>query len=383
MSGLVEVRIETASGTEVEGLLSALSEDDARDLMEGLDAARSSHLEGPELTDEADWPVIVDTQLSDLVWYGVTGVRLGSMAVLFGVLFQLATYNDPEQMERLPGLFGAAGGVALLVAVFSGAWVVSVVGAVGRFWGFRLRQKADALVAEQGLFTRRRVELGRRKVQIVSVLEPALRRLYLRVASLQVETAAVRDGGDGTQRASAMVPVVHAEQLDDVLSRVLPIDAAELASLPLRPPAERALIRGLIGALWRSVLVAGFLLWLLGWWGLPVLLWVPASLVLAWLDHRHQGWAITDDLIVSRRGWLHRRTELVARHKMQSVDRMQGPLLRRYGLGQVRVRVAGGAVALPLVGWEEAASIQQALIDHAADRRVPREEVVDDDAGEE
>lgn len=380
MSGLVEVRIETASGTEVEGLLSALSEDDANALVAALDEGRAGSLDGPELTDEAEWPVVVETGLGDLVWYGVTGARLGSMFVLFGVLFQLFTYEDPQQMERLPGLFGAAGGVALLVAMFSGAWVVSVVTSVVRFWDFRLRQKADALVAEQGLFTRRRVELGRRKVQLVSVLEPALRRLFLGVASLQVETAAVRDGGDGTQKAVAVVPVVPAERLDEVLGKVLPITAAGLADLDLRPPAERALLRQLIGAFWRSVLVSGFLLWLLGWWGLPLLAWVPLSLGLAWLDHRHQGWAITDDVIVARAGWLHRRTQLVARHKLQSVDRHQGLLLRRYGLGEVRIRVAGGAMALPLVTWEEAARIQQSLMDAAVPppRRLPVEPVAPD-----
>src|SRR6185503_14051289 len=40
LSGLVEVRIETASGTEVEGLLSALSVADAEALIGALEAAR-------------------------------------------------------------------------------------------------------------------------------------------------------------------------------------------------------------------------------------------------------------------------------------------------------------------------------------------------------
>jgi len=367
-SGLVEVRIETASGSEVEGLLSALSEGDANALIEALDAERSHEVDGPELTDEAQWPVVVDTSLSDLVWYGVTGARLGSMVVLFGVLFQLFTYDDPQRMEQLPGLVGFAGGLALLVAVLSGAWVVSVVNAVVRYWGYRLRQKADGLVAEHGLFTRRRVELKRRKVQVVSVLEPAARRLLLGVASLQVETAAVREQGDGTDKAVAVVPMVHHEQLDEVLARVLPTGSTRLAALALRPPADKALLRGLIGAAWRSALVVAFLLWLLGWWGAPVVLWVPASLALAWLDHRHQGWAITDDLVVARSGWLHRHTEILARHKLQSVERSQGPLLRRYGLGRVRVRVAGDAIDLPLVHWQQAADIQEVLLSGARQR---------------
>jgi membrane protein YdbS with pleckstrin-like domain len=59
---------------------------------------------------------------------------------------------------------------------------------------------------------------------------------------------------------------------------------------------------------------------------------------------------------------LSRRTDIVERGKLQSIDRVQGWLLRRYGLGRVVVRFAGGAVGLPLVTWEDAAAIQDQLL---------------------
>ncbi len=363
-SGLVEVRIETASGAEVEGELSALDEASAKELMEALDGARSGGRPA-EITEEADWPLLVETRPVDLVAYGITGARFGAIAVAAGVIFELVTARDPAAVERMAGSFGTAGAVALFAAAVSGAWVVSIGGTLLRHWGFRLRQKHDdVLVAEEGMFTRRRVELSRRKVQVVSVIEPAVRRMLLGVASVQVETAAVREGQDGTMRAVARVPVVHHEQVDGLLARILPGTELRdgLSSLALRPPARQAQVRAWLVAFWEAVLVSGGVLWWLGWWGLPALLLFPVLLGLATLDHRHQGWIITDQLIVARAGWWSRRTDVVERSKLQSIDRSQGVLLRRWGLGEVVLRYAGGAVALPLVTWEEAAAIQDELL---------------------
>lgn len=370
-SGLVEVRIETASGGEVEGELSALDESSAKELIRALDGARSRGRPA-EITEESDWPVLVETRPLDLVAYGITGARFGAIAVAAGVIFEIVTTQDPTAIERLPGTFGAIGGVALFVAAVSGAWMVSVSGTLLRHWGFRLRKKGhDILVAEEGLFTKRRVELGRRKVQLVSVLEPAVRRMLLGVASIQVETAAVREGQDGTQRAVARVPVVHQDQVDALLGHVLPGAAGGVSSLELHPPAKRALLRAWLRSAWQGGLLAAAIIGWFGWWGLPALLIVPVLLGLATLDHRHQGWIITDDLVVSRSGWWSRRTDMLERHKLQSIDRVQGWLLRRYGLGRVVVRFAGGAVALPLVTWEEAAAIQDELLFGLVDHGQP------------
>ena len=249
----------------------------------------------------------------------------------------------------------------MVVAALTGAWVVSVGSTLLAHWGYTLRQRGETLVSEEGLFTRRRVELGQQKVQLVSVQQPLLRR-WAGFASLQVETAAARDGADGTQRAVARVPVVLNGALDDLLGALLPLGERRFGAIPLQPPAARALVRSLVGATWQAAAVVGIAVWAFGGWGAAALVALPLGWALAWLDHRHQGWAMTDELLIARSGWLSRRTEIIERRKLQSVDRVQGPLLRRYGLGQVIVRVAGAGVALPVVRWEEAAAIQAALV---------------------
>jgi len=362
MSNMVEVRIETASGTEVEGLLSALSVDDAQALVRALEEAR-----GESRSDEEaeDGELIVSNSLTDLLWYGVTETRLGGLAVLLGVgleVFGLDARNaDPSGLERTGRFVAGFGGPALLLAAVSGAWVLGTATAVVRQYGFRVVRTATALVAERGLFTKRRVVLRPSKVQVVTVFQPWLRRLA-GFSSVSIETAAAREGGDGTQRSEALVPVVTSETMASVLDAAIPLHGVDPEKAPLLPAHPRALVRALAASSGRAAvlgaLVAGFFFP----WGLLAFLLVPIAMGLAWLDHHHQGWLVTPEVIVSRRGWMRRRTWWMGRNKMQSVALHRGPILRRYGLAILSVRAAGSRVELPAMAMDDALRLQHRLL---------------------
>lgn len=352
MSGLVEVRIETASGDEVEGLLSALTVEEASLLVHALSSQRR-RARDPEAPAA---PVLTSNTTRDLLRYGATSTRVGGTAVVVAVLMEAAGLTDPEWASRLPLAMGVVGIAAGIIALLVGAWLLGIVNAAVRHHGFSLSLDQDALVAEEGLFTRRRVELPVHKVQLVSVVEPWLRRLF-GIGSMIIETAAARAGTGGTQRSLTMVPLVERHDVDRLVAHALPQVDVDLARGTLRPPSPRALTRGLIRAILQGfvVSVAATLWW--GPWGALSVVAIPGMAVLAWLDWKHQGWAITDEVVVSRRGYLNRRTQVVARAKLQSVDVDQGPLQRRYGLGEILLRVAGSSVAMPLLDHDEAFAI--------------------------
>ncbi len=359
LSGMVEVRIETASGTEVEGLLSALAVDEARALIAALEDARGeARTEGQEATGE----LVLANSIVDLVWYGATSTRLGGIAVLLGLLFEGFTLQnpDPDEVRRTTGFFSGAGGVAVLLAAVSGAWLFGTGTAVLRHHGFRLVRTASALVAEEGLFTRRRGVLRPAKVQLVTILEPVLRRLA-GFTSIAIETAAAREGGDGTQRSEAIVPHVARDRVRQVVEAAVPLDLDPM-SVALHPPHPAALVRATAAAVGRTALLAAIATWWLWPWGLVGWLAVPIAAGVARLDHRHQGWLVTESLVVSRRGWLNRNTWLLARAKLQSIAVHQGPILRRYGLGVLTVRVAGNLVQLPAMAFDDAIALQDRLL---------------------
>ncbi len=356
LSGLVEIRIETASGTEVEGMLSALSVAEAEELTGALEALRSG---APEQDAEEALPVIAENDLGDLFRYGATATRLGAALVVIGFLFE-----GQRRLDTGFDLFsdlGWAGFMLALLAILTGTWLVGSARAVAQHYGFKLMQTAGSLITTEGLFTRRRVELPTDKVQLVTVSEPILRR-FAGFGTIHIETAAARAEGGGVQNAMAMVPVVESGRLYEVVRELVPALNIDLENAVLEPPAIKALIRSLIAVTWQAVLFVVAVSWWFWPWGLLSMVAVPLSWGAAWLDHKHQGWLVTDEVVVSRQGYLNRETRIVARGKLQSTEISQGVFLRRYGLGRLAVRVAGNAVSLPILKFDDAIEVQKQLL---------------------
>lgn len=357
LAGLVELRIETASGTEVEGLLSALSVAEAEALIAELGRSRPTNVSEPD-------PVVVENGTLDLMRYGATAARLGAIAVLVGLASEWLSVSDPDEVVEVGAVLGALGGIALVFAAFSGAFVLGVGGAVVRHHGFRLVRRGTALVASEGLFTTRQVELPLAKVQLVTVTEPLLRRL-LGFGSVHIETAAARAEQGGVAQAEAMAPYVDRDHFAQVVRAALPQLDVDLASLDLHPPHPRALVRAVAVAVVRGLVLGGLAVAWFGSWGALALLLVPFGVIGAVLDHRFQGWLVTDQVVLTRTGWWSRATQVVDRHKLQSLQVSQGPFLRNYGLAVLRVRVAGSSVELPVLDWDQALAIQQQLLEAA------------------
>jgi putative membrane protein len=356
ITGLVEVRIETASGTEVEGLLSALSVAQADRLMNALEELRKGAVDS---VPEEDLPIVAQNGLMDLFRFGATATRLGAALVVVGFLFEGQRRLDTG-IDLITDL-GWPGFALGMVAILTGTWLLGTGRAVVRHYGFTMVHTASSLIATEGLLTRRRVELPRDKVQLVVVSEPLLRR-WAGFGSVHIETAAARAEGGGIQNAEAVIPVVETRQLYEVVRHAVPALDVDIEGLTLRPPAPMALVRELIAASWQATVFGGAVSWWFWPWGLLALMTLPLGWIAVWLDHRHQGWLVTDEVIVARQGFLSRKTRIVARAKLQSSEVSQGLFLRRYSLGRLAVRVAGNVVALPIVQMDEALDIQQALL---------------------
>jgi putative membrane protein len=357
--GLVEVRIETASGTDVEGMLSALRREDAEALVAELKAHAREPTEEEDPLEEA--PVVVANGPADLIRYGVTATRIGAVALLvWGVLIEGVQVLDPREVGAAASVFEGIGAVALALAVITGGLIAGVGGAILRHWDFKLRQVGDRLVTTEGLFTERQVQLRTRRVQIVRLEEPFLRRM-LGFGSIHIETAAARMGAGGIESAEAVVPVVDKAGIASVLAAALPDLDADLEEAELLPPHRLALVRNLIRSSLQGVILAGLASW--AFYPLGLLAWVlvPILLAVTVREHQCQGWLVTERYVIARRGWVRRTTWVVARHKLQVLEVVQGPLLRRYGLGRLVLRVPGDAVGLPMLDFAQVRGLLDTL----------------------
>jgi putative membrane protein len=357
LSRLVEVRIETASGQEVEGMLSAITVTDADALISALNDARN---ETPAPAQERA-ELLVKSTIVDLVWYGASDLRIGLLAFVAAAglefLPQLTVLVPSWTDAQVGGLVGIAGAIALV----TGTWLAGIGATLLRYYGFELRRTRRALVAEQGLLTRRRSELRLAKIQLVTWFEPILARTF-GFGSLAIETAAGREEGSGTQRSEAVVPLVERDRVGSLCAAATPLGGVEPATVELLPPHPAARLQASIRAAARATVLAVGLGWLFWPWGLVLFLIVPLAVALARLDFARQGWLVTDTLVISRRGVITRTTWFLARSKLQSATVFQGPLMRRRGLGVLTVRVAGSRVQLPVLALADALRLQQDLV---------------------
>ena len=355
--GLVEVRLETAGGSRTEGMLSALSEEEASRLMGEIDRLLGRATDTGEPVQEE---LVLRVGVSELVAYGLTSRTVGTVAILGGLAVQALEMVDPEEAVEQASSFGMAVLVAIIALAFALSFGLSVSMALARHWRYRLSRTEDQLRAEFGLFTRRRASIPLEKVQLTRADEPLLRR-WLGYGTLSVETAGLGSVGDNNQASEASIPMVPREDLGRVSRVAIPVAGIDAWVDPLEPPHPRSFLRALYGATGRSLVLGASVAVVLAPWGALALLLVPASWFATWLDHRAQGWQVTPSVVLSRRGFWRRRTALLARNKVQSVHLVQGPLMRRHGLGRLLVRVAGSQVALPDIGYEEAEALLERL----------------------
>jgi putative membrane protein len=373
VAGLVEVRVETASGSEVEGLLSAISIAEAEALRAALvtlrDAARA-HTAPPD--GDATGAPLIENGLPELFAYAATAGRIGAAAVMLGLLFEGVTWLAPERLGSFSVEILGLQGAALAIALLTGAWLIGLTGTIAAHWGFSLTQRDRALAVQAGLFTTRRLELPLSKVQLVMTSETLPRR-WLGFGSLTLETAAPRSGAGGTERRAALVPYVPRERLAELARVAIPDLDVDPWTATLHPPHPRALARAIARRAVHVSLLTGLLVWWVGPWGALLLAALGPAAAIAWLDHRHQGWLVTERSVVARRGFLDRRLVALSRSRLQSVTALQGPLMRRLGLGVVVVRAAGSSVSLPAMSWDRARALVRELAapDRLGARRAP------------
>ncbi len=336
--GLAELKVETAGGEfEVEGQLSGMRLADA----EALRAALASRVSVPTHGEEEP-AAVTELGTLELLGYGMSSGRVGAAALIVGVLMEVIAQVRPSEFTTtLPPMTL----LGLSFIAMSVAFVLSALGAMFTGWNYRLTRSTVGIRTESGLTTRRRIEIPWEKVQLVRAEEPILRQL-LGYGTLFVETAATGVPNEaGTAAAEASVPMVATAELGEVATVLLPRLNLDPWRAALRLPATRALVRALIGTLFRWSVGLGILAALVrSPWPLVLL---ALGLGMAWLDWRFQGWALSDTVIVSRMGFPTRYTWVVDRRKLQTVVRTAGPLQRLFSLARVEVWVAGSRVVLP------------------------------------
>lgn len=267
--------------------------------------------------------------------------------------------------SRLGVAIAVLAGLLLLVRGFSMAW------ALVRLYGFKLALVDGDARTEFGLLTRVAMTIPLRRVQALTVRESPLHRLFSRVA-VKVDTAGGHGSEPGQQgEREYLAPILPTPALDDFVRAIAGVGVSGTTWQPVHPRAFRREVKGwLVPALLlcaASALASGWLAVVL----LPlVLAW---ALVGARQAVKHLGWAITDEALLFKRGWLWRRVMVVRLAKVQVVAQHASPFDRRSGMARIHVDTAGASLAsainIPYIPREQAADLYARLAQEAAARQ--------------
>ncbi|MGW6198596.1 PH domain-containing protein [Kribbella sp. NPDC055110] len=323
--GMAELRMDVAGGGKSDGKLSYFRYDEAQQLRTTL-LVRAKGEKAAEQQEhaqqaEAEAPPLLTVPTSRLL-----GATLLSSTVVgsAGALIWLIVAT--MVLDFHIGLFA---GLPLLLGVVQPIWK-QVVGN----HGFTLSETSHGLRTKRGLFDVQRQTVPPGRVQGLLITEPLIWRL-LGWSRVELDIAGVagqkEDGADALEGAQ-LLPVGERAEVAYVLARVLP--GFDLSRIQMHPAPERAK-------------------WLrpIGW--------------------RYLTYGVDDQVMVTTRGWVSRRTSIVLHHKTQSVRLEQGPIQRRLGLADVHVDTPLGptdAIALHR-DQVEAAALVAAQADRAREAR--------------
>lgn len=363
--GLVELRIETA-GSSSDGLISAISRDTANQLITQLQEIANQTSGQQEDKEEESEDRKPDFQMSfiEAILYGMSKRTAGTIAVLSLIGMELLSVLDPREAQEVTRALDWKATLGLFLIAFGGSWLWSAGRAFLSFGFYKLFANSEKLNSEEGLLTRRRVEVPRSKIQTLTISQPLLRRM-MGYGTFYVETAALGMADGEVRPSELLIPMVEKEAFPKLTKQITPYLDIEIEKTKLNPAHPRAFYRAAIGNMVRAAMLSGVLIWYFrttsfAWF--PLIL-IPISALGAYLDWSRQGWIITPNTIITRWGYFSRTTILLARNKIQSVHLEQSPIMRWHGLGRLVVSVANSRIELPDIGIKHAHSIMEKLSD--------------------
>lgn len=379
--GVVEVRLETAGGSEPEAVFRVISSAQLAELRAGVFGTPVRPRSADEAFVRADpeaETAFFRMRNADVLLFGLLTQR--GLVIAGGAFVALREFVSELELEERLGLeleqasegarsIGPWGWVVLLVGGFLLLQAGSVVWAFLTLHGFRIERKGEDLRTTCGLLTRQTASLPRARVQFLDVRQGWLQRLLARVS-----VRALSAGGDSTKESQVarkwLVPLCKQGELAAILAEVQPeADFEAVVWRAVHPRAARRLFVRWLFVLGLAALPA--------WWYSALLgLVASAALVLlafclARLRARALGWALGPRAVFLRDGLLARRQACVRFEKIQSIALTRTPFDRRARMACLAIDTAGAAGSaqrflVPFLGLREAGELVRRLRREAA-----------------
>ncbi|MEN6391210.1 MAG: PH domain-containing protein [Syntrophomonas sp.] len=336
--GLVKVQVETAAGgKKAEFVLEALPRQKAEELSSLLQA-KENYSQGSHLGKAA-----VEYTLStrSLLLLASTSNSIG---VAIAAIAAVSQFNDiftsVHIWEKLGAFLkdivaGEAGLIIFLViTLLFVAWLLSLLGTVIRFAGFRMTRDDKKIKISRGLFEKQQTTIPLNKIQSVRLIEGVLRQ-PLGMQSVQVVSVS---NIDAKSEGSMIAPLLPKSQLTRFMGVFLPefILPSPLQGLPGKAKARYYLVN-ILPALAIATLSAVFIPW-----GFLAFILVPLAAWLGKKQYQDAGWQVAGSSLVLRKRRLARVTTIIHRNRIQSLSVSRSFLQERKKLNSLTIAFAFG-----------------------------------------
>jgi putative membrane protein len=334
--GVVELHVQSAGGgSGGEIVLKAVTPADAAELRAAVADEADEPGAEPAAAAAEDPERSLTLSTRSLI---VAALTSGSLAVLLPVVAGASQVLDDVLSEEQAEMFVPETwtDLALIVAAVVGfAWLLSFLGTIVAFAGFRATRDGDRIRIERGVVERRAATVPVARIHAVRIVESPLREPF-GLAQVRIESA-----GYAQEPASAqtLVPIVRRRDAVEVIARLLPELAVPLDVLDRPPP--RALRRFVLPPVVAGVVAAAVPIGLFGAVALPALAVPLAAAALGVGRYRAAGWRL-DSRLVLRSRRLARTTSVADVHRLQRVTGAQSIPQRRAALGDLEVAVSSG-----------------------------------------
>ncbi|MDD4802507.1 MAG: PH domain-containing protein [Syntrophomonas sp.] len=337
--GLVKIQVETAGGgAKAEFVLAALSRQKAEELSRIIQAnKRIAPTNCAETT-----PIEYSLSTRSLLLLASTSNGIGvALAALLAVVSQFDDVFSNMHIWVKLGTYVeniAAGKVSLIILLIFVllflAWLMSLLGTIIRFAGFRMVRDNDNIKISRGLLERQQITIPLRRIQAIKVIEGILRQPLGMVSIQVVSVSNIGTKGEG----NLIVPLLPKAQLISFLEETLPEFAMSLQvqGLPDRSKKRYYLINTLpviIIAIISSIFIPmGYLAFSL----LPLAAWLGKQ------QYQDAGWQVDNDKLLMRSRRLGRITTIIHRRRIQSLCISRNFFQERQRLNSLAIAFASG-----------------------------------------
>lgn len=374
---LVAVTFDTAGSKGQEGHLPAVRPELANSLREKIRRTRAVAPDSEfelAVQEKPDAGQLLSLSNADMVRIGLSDNRALIFLAFLGPLFEQID-NFAESLATEDNFFaliavqaGFAEGAAMVVMLMIGLTVLllaaSIVGAFLRFHRYRLKESNDVYQSTGGLLTRHVHSINRAKIQTLVITQNIVLRIFGR---FRLNARQASSAKQHANKKNFAVPICLPDESQNLSQEFFGAEFSGLDPDPRSPsfaPIARQYLRArtMITAVIPAGIVAVAFSFLIGWYAMWILIWVPFYALVNWRLYKRYGVQVTRDGLALRKGFLGFSITSFLHRKVQRVGVTQTWFQRRKGLATLRFYLASGTVRVPYVDFSEASKLRDYVL---------------------